>query len=165
MASIQANAELHLKDLQSLRQPKIAKEFWSTWTKALPSSHVPVATEFDEPPKKKQKHSTKAVPLADNVLRSEDVVLASIDINLVSWFMKNHLILYSHCLQRVSILLQEQVGNDFSLISDPFAFRLVDIDENHEDGFVLSVSPGFNDSLVVQLFVRSDTQTTTLLRH
>ena len=52
-----------------------------------------------------------------------------------------------------------------SMTSDPYAVRLVHVDENHEDGFFLSVSSGSDDDLVMPLDVRSDAQTTTLLRH
>ena len=94
MASIQADAELRLKDLSPSQQPDTAEEFWSAWTKALPLSHVPEAEECDERPRKKQKRSAKAVALVDNVLQSDDVILASIDINLVSWLWKaNDLVL------------------------------------------------------------------------
>lgn len=84
MASIQADAELRFEDLPSLRQPNAAEKFWSAWAKTLPSLQVPEASENDERPRKKQKHNAKAVPLADNVLGSDDVILASIDINFVS---------------------------------------------------------------------------------
>ena len=90
MASVQADAELRLKDLSSSRQPNAAEEFWSAWTKALSSSQVPEAAECDERPRKKQKRSAKAVSLADNVSQSDDVVLASIDINLVSWLWNSN---------------------------------------------------------------------------
>ena len=90
MASIQADAELRLKDLPPSQQPNTAEEIWSAWTKALPSSQPPEAEECDEHPRKKQKRSAKAVALADNVLQSDDVVLASIDINLVSWLWKSN---------------------------------------------------------------------------
>lgn len=90
MASIQADAELRLKDLSSSQRPDTAEEFWSAWTKALPLSNVPEAEGCDERPRKKQKRNAKAVALVDNALQSDDVVLASIDINLVSWLRKSN---------------------------------------------------------------------------
>jgi len=79
MANIQADAQLRLKDL-----PNSAEEFWSAWAKALFSSHVAATAECDERPRKKQKRSVDAVSLADNLSHSDDVILASIDITLVS---------------------------------------------------------------------------------
>jgi len=83
MANIQAAAELRLKDLPSLRQPNATEEVWAAWTKALRSLQVSEAADRNEPPRKKQKRSTKATSFAD-VSQSDDIVLASIDINLVS---------------------------------------------------------------------------------